>query len=627
MYKPFEISILIMLLSGIALNGQQPVNNLYDAQTQLEPATTFETQAALITRLSDRVRDRHAREKGAYNHYLSWYWQQRTVAIEIVDRVAKGGMDITINITSLTPLNHPDFRCFFRGINTVAEYHHNTATKEISPNRYSTTISYNNIKQRGLKAGDLMEFEFSPFLIKPTHGRSNYYGTAFLYVIGKGIVPWYGIGDRLESAPLPAVALLAGRTTLPYQYSREPQHRFKQMMTNVAPISGQPFMTGRRLHHTDFSTGAHSEQPNPPDPDQAGKLGPGFVAHSCIACHVNNGRALPPLVNDPMYQSVVKLGANPHNPGHPQLGSTLQPQSTAGAGESSMVIHRYETIHGTYADGMPYELRRPVYAFGGLRAKYYSVRLAPPLVGLGLLEAINEKAIIRLADPDDANEDGISGRIQTVPDPESGRILLGRFGYKGGQAAVRHQIAAALSSDMGVTTNLHPDLDGTSKPQPPEINDTQLDHLTRYISLLGVNARRNFNHPVALKGENLFVSAGCAKCHHTDFTTSAFHPFAELRSLTIRPYTDLLLHDMGAELADNLGEHQATGAEWRTAPLWGIGLTRGVSGGEAYLHDGRARNLEEAILWHGGEGKQARQAFQQMPLGDRNALISFLNSL
>tara|TARA_B110000116_G_C16535490_1_gene446279 strand:+ start:138 stop:680 length:543 start_codon:yes stop_codon:yes gene_type:complete len=180
---------------------------------------------------------------------------------------------------------------------------------------------------------------------------------------------------------------------------------------------------------------------------------------------------------------------------------------------------------------------------------------------------------------------------------------------------------------MGVTTNLFPTLDGTSEPQPPEITAAQLAHLTRYIFTLGVNARRDIDHPVTVRGENLFTSAGCAKCHHTGFTTSPFHPLAELRSQTIRPYTDLLLHDMGAGLADNLGERQATGAEWRTAPLWGIGLTNGVSGGEAYLHDGRAQTLEEAILWHGGEGERSMQVFRKMPLADRKALLMFIKSL
>ncbi|MBT7256276.1 MAG: thiol oxidoreductase [Planctomycetaceae bacterium] len=627
MDSKFAILILMIMSNCTALNGQQKISVLYDAQTGLEPETTFKTTEALITRISDRVRDRHAREKGAYNHYLNWYWQQRTVEIEIVDRVATGGTDITINISSLTPLNKPDFRCFFRGINTVAEYHHNVAVKEISANQYSTTISYNNIKQRGLKIGDLMEFEFSPFLVKPTNGRSNYYGTAILYVIGSGIVPWQGTGDKLDSKPLPDLALLAGRTTLPYQYSDEPQHRFMQMMTNIAPLSGQSFTLGRRLHHTDFETGAHSEQPNPPDPQQAGKLGPDFVARSCIACHVNNGRALPPAINEPMHQSVVKVGANAQGHAHPQLGSTLQSQSTSDVAESTMVLSRYERIRGEYEDGMPFELRRPIYAFKGTSAKYYSVRLTPPLVGLGLLEAIKESSITSMADPQDANGDGISGRLQTVPDPESNRILLGRFGYKGGQAAVRHQIGAAFNTDMGVTTNLFPALDGTSEPQPPEITDAQLAHLTRYISTLGVNARRDIDHPIALRGENLFASAGCTKCHHARFTTSPFHPLAELRSRTIRPYTDLLLHDMGAALADNLDERQATGAEWRTAPLWGIGLTTGISGGEAYLHDGRARTLAEAILWHGGEGEQSMQAFRTMPLVDRNALLMFIKSL
>ena len=627
MSSKFAILILMIMSNCAALSGQQKISVLYDAQTELEPETTFKTAEALITRISDRVRDRHAREKGAYNHYLNWYWQQRTVEIEIIDRVATGGTDITINISSLTPLNKPDFRCFFRGINTVAEYHHNVAVKEISANQYSTTISYNNIKQRGLKIGDLMEFEFSPFLAKPTNGRSNYYGTATLYVIGSGIVPWQGTGDRLDSIPLPELAQLAGRTTLPYQYSDEPQQRLMQMMTNIAPLSGQSFMLGRRLHHTDFKSGVHSEQPNPPDLQQAGKLGPGFVARSCISCHVNNGRALPPTINEPMQQSVVRIAANAQGQAHPLLGSTLQSQSVTDVAESTLILSRYEYVQGKYEDGMPFELRRPIYTFQGTPAKYYSVRLTPPLVGLGLLEAISESSIISLADPQDTNGDGISGRLQTLADPESDKLLLGRFGYKAGQATVRHQIGAAFNTDMGVTTSLFPTLDGMSKAQAPEITDTQLDHLTRYIVTLGVNARRDLDHPVAKRGENLFASAGCIKCHHTRFTTSPFHPLAELRSQTIYPYTDLLLHDMGAALADNLGEQQATGTEWRTTPLWGIGLTTGVSGGEAYLHDGRARSLQEAILWHGGESERAMQAFKRMPLADRNALVMFLKSL
>jgi CxxC motif-containing protein (DUF1111 family) len=234
-----------------------------------------------------------------------------------------------------------------------------------------------------------------------------------------------------------------------------------------------------------------------------------------------------------------------------------------------------------------------------------------------------------MADPDDLNADGISGRVQVVTDPETGQSRLGRFTSRGGQALLSHQIAAALNTDMGVTTDVFPQLDGDpdSDSGPVEIDPIELSQLTRYIAALGVGASRDYDDPDVLLGQQLFVSCRCHDCHTPTLTTSSFHPAAELRSQTIHPYSDLLLHDMGPALADNLGEGRATGAEWRTPPLWNIGHTESVSGGEAYLHDGRARTLSEAILWHGGEGEAARESFRTMSAAERAALIRFLESL
>ncbi len=624
--------ILVFCLACVTAKADKPAAEagiipLFNAGTKREPATTQHTPDALITRIADRVRDRHAREAGAYARFLSWYWQERTVAIELVDHVAKGGKDVIVNITSLTPLNRPDFRCFFRGINTVAEYHHNVATRQVATHRYTTTIAYNASQRRALKSGDRMEFEFSPFLVAPKNGRKNYYGTATLYIVGRGIVPWYGDGRNLESQPLPQLAWSGGGTTLPYQYSREPRERFKQMAANMAPESAQPFMLGRRLHHTDFGNGAHSDQPNPVFEEQAGKLGPKFVARSCIACHVNNGRALPPALGAPMYQTVVKIGADTKGSPHPKLGTALQPRASSDKPEATMTIADYTTTRGTFVDGTTYSLQKPVYTFAGPTPEHFSVRLTPPLVGLGLLEAVSEGTIVALADPDDGDKDGISGRVQTLIDPETGQLRLGRFGYKAGQARLRHQIARALNSDMGVTTAIFSKLDGETVAARPELAAVDLARMTRYLSTLGVNARRDLADAEALRGERLFTTAHCAKCHTPKLTTGPYHPLAELRNQTIRPYTDLLLHDMGPDLADNLNEHAASGSEWRTPPLWSLGLTRGVSGGEAYLHDGRARSLEEAILWHGGEARAAGEAFRTMPAADRRAIIRFLKSL
>jgi CxxC motif-containing protein (DUF1111 family) len=305
----------------------------------------------------------------------------------------------------------------------------------------------------------------------------------------------------------------------------------------------------------------------------------------------------------------------------------LQPLTTSGASEGSATISSYTNLSGQYADGTSYSLRRPNYTFTGTTPAFFSVRLAPQLVGMGLLEAVSEATILALADPDDTNHDGIAGHAQVVLDPETGDQRIGRFNGKAGKVRVSHQVAGALNNDMGVTTPIFPVLDGETTSTTPELSTDDLNKMTRYVSLIGVSARRMLTDAQALSGEQLFNTAQCIKCHVPTLTTSAYHPMAEFRRQTIHPFTDLLLHDMGPGLADNMGEGIATGAQWRTPPLWNIGLTAGVSGGEAYLHDGRARTLEEAILWHGGEGDAAKQTFLNMSAADRAALIKFLQSL
>ncbi|HWD91528.1 MAG TPA: di-heme oxidoredictase family protein [Verrucomicrobiae bacterium] len=622
---------------------------LFDSFTTLEPDTVSNTPTALITWLGDRARDRHAREAQfmLYDHYLSWYWEQRVDQIQIVDHVAKGGSDITFNYTTQDQLNPAEFRTFFRGITTVAEYQNNQQATLVSSNvsvlfpgemdfNYTAKITANAQFNRPLQLGDRVEIEISQFLLNPRHGRDNYYGTVLLYVVGQGIMPWEEgqdlgltggivgtVNQNLDSYPLPTNAWLGGGTTLPYQYSNEPTNHFKELAGNISPLNAELFMLGRRLHHTDFGDGSHSEPDNPIYTEQIGKLGPKFVNRSCVACHVNNGRALPPTIGAPMLQSVVKVGSDATGTPDPVLGSELQPQSTSGAGEGSVTISSYTTVNGQYGDGTPYTLQKPNYTFQGVAPQFYSVRLAPQLVGLGLLEAVSEQTIQA-----GAGSGGTAGRMAIVTDPQTGQQRVGRFNYKAGKARLSHQVAGALNNDMGVTTSIFPMLDGdTGTNGAPELSDSDLDKMTRYIALLGVSARRGLTNASALHGEQLFASANCVSCHTPTLTTSPYHPFAELRNQTIHPYTDLLLHDMGPGLADNMGEGNATGAEWRTAPLWNIGLTAAVSGGEAYLHDGRARSLAEAILWHDGDGTAAKEAFRTMSAADRADLIAFLQSL
>ena len=293
-----------------------------------------------------------------------------------------------------------------------------------------------------------------------------------------------------------------------------------------------------------------------------------------------------------------------------------------------MTISSWTASKGTYADGTAYSLQKPNYTFTGVVPEFFSIRLAPQLVGEGLLEALDEGEIAGLSHAKDA--DGIAGHLSVVTDPENGQLRMGRFGWKAGQARLKHQIANALNNDMGIPTPIYPKLDRGSEQSErtgKELSAEDLENMYRYVALLGVAPRRNYADAEVMKGEALFTSASCVKCHNPTLKTSPYHPLTELRNQTIHPYTDMLLHDMGPGLADNMAEGNATGADWRTAPLWGIGLTKGVSGGEAYLHDGRARDLNEAILWHGGEGEVSKEAFRKMPAADRAALIKFLQSL
>jgi len=614
-------------------SGDKPVP-LYDADTKLEPDTVIDTPTALITRFADRVRDRHARENmfHAYDHFVALYWERRTVTIEIVDRIAKGGDSVTYNMTSLFPLNKPNLRLFFEGKGTVAQYTDNLISNQVDPLHYTVTLKVNTNEHRPLKLGDRIESEFSPFLLPPVEGRTNYYGTVFLYVVGRGITPWEGRGPLRDSFPMPDAALLGGAMTVHQPNSDEPKEHFKQFATNMAPIDAQPFVLGRRLFHTNFKTGEHTEPGNPIFKEEVGKLGPRFAEVSCVACHVNDGRALPPAVGKTMQQYAMHVGSDAFGAPDPNLGSMLQPQSISGPSEGSMAIANWTTINGTYGDGTAYSLQKPVYKFNGPTPAFFSPHIAPQLVGQGLLEAIDESDIMARAAEQKSRTDGIHGHIQLVADSVNGETRIGRFGWKAGAASLKQQIAAAFRNDMGVTNSIYPKQDqGAAEPVlenlPPKLSDTDLENMYRYVATLGVQPRRDLNDAEALKGETLFASANCVECHAANVKTGPHHPMAELRNQTIHPYTDLLLHNMGPGLADNMGEGRATGADWRTAPLWSVGSTAGVSGGEAYLHDGRARTLNEAILWHGGEAEKSKETFRNMSADDRAALIKFLKSL
>jgi len=264
-----------------------------------------------------------------------------------------------------------------------------------------------------------------------------------------------------------------------------------------------------------------------------------------------------------------------------------------------------------------------------------SVRMSPAVYGLGLLEAVPEADLIAHADPDDRNEDGIRGRVNHVWDAQTGRSVIGRFGLKANQPNLRQQVAAALINDMGITSSLFTDQNCTALERAcsaashgvkPEISDADLAILVDYMNTLAPPARRPANES-ARAGEVLFEDWGCAACHAPSLKTGPLPGFPAIANHTIHPYTDLLLHDMGEDLADGRPDYEASGRDWRTAPLWGIGLVTTVADRPAYLHDGRARTLTEAILWHGGEAAESRKSFTDATRQDRDALLAFLGTL
>ena len=391
-------------------------------------------------------------------------------------------------------------------------------------------------------------------------------------------------------------------------------------------------------------------------------LGPLYNASGCQNCHLKDGRGHPPDGPDASRLSMflrlsIPGGAAPAEiEGYlatmpePVYGGQLQDLASEGHPAEGKMQIAYAELPVTLADGTVVSLRQPTYSVSDLGygpmdpAVMLSPRVAPQMIGLGLLEAIPAADILARQDPGDADGDGISGRAQIVLSVEYGVPMLGRFGLKGGAPTVKEQSAGAFSGDMGLSTPLHPDPWGDcsaaesacrSAPdgQEPDARDglevdrQSLDLVTFYARNLGVPERRDLADPTVLRGKEVFYDTGCAACHSPKFVTNRLKDQPEQSFQLIWPYTDLLLHDMGPGLADNRPEGRASGSEWKTPPLWGIGLTAQVSGRSEFLHDGRARNLLEAILWHGGEAQAARDRVVTLPTVDRDAIIAFLGSL
>ncbi len=373
-----------------------------------------------------------------------------------------------------------------------------------------------------------------------------------------------------------------------------------------------------------------------------GGLGPVFNNVSCISCHHNDGKGTPTAgFNNSSLLIRISLpgedatGAPLSIPG---FGFQLQDQSVFSSTPEAHVNITYSDVPVTYPDGTIVTLRKPTYTLTNSYIPLPSVynispRMAPPVFGLGLLQAIPESTILSFADPDDADGDGISGRPNYIYDTLSNVKALGRFGLKANTIDISHQVAFAYQQDIGVTNYIAPKESCAGQKQDdglkddPELPDSILNAVAFYVKSLAVPARRNVTDPDVKAGEQLFTQITCAKCHIPTIQTGIDLTLPQISNQRIHPYTDLLLHDMGDGLADGRPDFLASGSEWRTMPLWGIGLFPKTNGIAYYLHDGRARSIEEAILWHGGEAEKAKDNFMNLSKTDRDKLLKFLNSL
>lgn len=420
---------------------------------------------------------------------------------------------------------------------------------------------------------------------------------------------------------------LGGQTTIEDASSEA----FEQPAPHLDPLTTELFRAGGAFFKLYWVT-------TPVSTTQTDGLAPLFNARSCESCHFKNGRGQPPQAAQEAPMGLVLQLSLPqaNNDPDPTYGRQLQDQESAREGIMALT---YSDLNGQFADGTSYTLQVPTYvitglAYGSLDPQVsLSPRISPQLAGLGLLEAISDEDLLALSDPNDLNGDGISGRVNLVWDVVNQTERIGRFGWRAEHPTLAQVVGHALSEDMGITSPLFPRENCTpNQPICPtqaltEMTLQDLLEVTAYVSALAVPAQREAQSPQVQAGAALFEEASCSGCHVPTFLTGQHPSIPVLSSQTIHPYTDLLLHDMGDGLADRDLAGQITQREWRTPPLWGIGLFQTVGGHTFYLHDGRARDLNEAILWHGGEAQASLEAYLGMTSEEREALLAFLRSL
>jgi len=629
----------------------------------------------ITVNLAGRFRDRHPNEE-RYDHYVDTYFAGPTFDLTLVDH--GDSLDVGIAPQASMKVEAVDFKhyeCFGSGMSgalpaptPLCFTPPALAAVGVRATDTGNSVFTSHVGQ--LSYGQLLDFEL-------TFVRSRtYYSEWFQYFVGSG---------RLQPKVKDPWAHAAGDQSITDVTMDE--FGYAQHVPNITPDELRNFISGKVLFEADFDSHVGYNPPTTfdcprgvapgtkvptivtaPGPSPlftagtaytsatlAGAGRPGYTNSSCFGCHHLDGKG-PPPDGAGMGAMLLKLfsdtggGSGPD----PVYGTILDQRAPQGAPEVKASA-TWQSIDGAFADGTLYSLRKPVVALGALRdgplspETHVSARIPRPVFGLGFLEAVADETILGLADPDDVDQDGVSGRANTVTDPATGKPALGRFGWKAGTASLREQVALAFVNDIGLTSPLYPEHRcgpmqtaclGAVSDASPELSDGDLDHVGAYLRELSVPPRRNYQDEQAIRGKGIFSGIGCSSCHVPNLVTSSTYAVPELRNLDIQPFTDLLLHDMGDGLADDapVEEGTATGREWRTCPLWGNGTGTAVMypatdafdpnghppPGAVYLHDGRARSITEAILWHGGEARRMHDAFVELSADDRAALLAYV---
>jgi CxxC motif-containing protein (DUF1111 family) len=637
----------IITYSFVQTVGIEPVDSAWFQRTVGEEAPAI-PDFPLETIAAIRFRDRHENE-WRFDHYPAGYDVGRSFDLHIIDHGNR--LEFELTTAPEVPVGAIDIKWYNQaGDVGFCDRNISAISQRMDGGNGTFTSTIDN-----LTIGQRVDIEFTLL------AAQTYY-SEFIY---------YYVGDpRLQRETQHPYAYAAGDASIPVVTVE--QFAFNQHALNLPPDALRSFMDGKVIFETRWDDGLLFNPPTafdcnggpvgfdmgPSPVFEPNLLGPLYTNNSCIECHMLDGRGTAPATSADSLEDYSILLSIPGTPGqapqpHPLYGNQLDTRATPGNAPEGNASIVWEIVNGTFDDGITYQLRKPRYEFTELTygqignnipgqsssnpsgdpyegEAEISARIAPMLIGLGLLEAVADDEILEWVDEHDADADGISGRANIVTDLSTGQSALGRFGWKASQPNIRQQAATAFAHDLGMPSELVGDA-------PAEVDALMLDEMVSYLRGLAVPPRKNYRDPAAIEGKALFEAAGCMDCHRPTMRTSPDAEFAPYRNQLIQPFTDLLLHDMGEELADNRPEHNATGREWRTPPLWGLGYVGQVMGTPTnafdpngnpaepnFLHDGRARSLMEAILWHGGEGASSRDAVLAMSASERDALIEYV---